>query len=283
MDVVRSIIQRIFMKTRRFAHGKPTTIPIHPALSDVFQETPVKDRTGYVLPTIAEWYLKPGTGRPKVAYQLKKIFNAAGIVTSVAVEGRKAKAPEATFHSLRHTFVSISANAGVPLHIVQSIVGHESTAMTRHYYHENETALKQAISAIPAIGETENPKPTFLEARPFAVAALPETPAAPLPAPEPKPIDTAIGREPTSADDPVVHEQVGGRVATPRTAKSQWMSDCMRLFGKRRGTGIFDSSLVLIRNGGYHFLVELANRALDVTPSEALDAMEAYLYAKEHE
>ena len=44
-----------------------------------------------------------------------------------------------------------AANAGVPLHIVQSIVGHESTAMTRHYYHENLDALKSAVAAIPTL------------------------------------------------------------------------------------------------------------------------------------
>ena len=36
-----------------------------------------------------------------------------------------------------------------------SIVGHSSTAMTRHYYHENEDVLRQAVSAIPAIGKRE--------------------------------------------------------------------------------------------------------------------------------
>ena len=81
-----------------------------------------------------------------------RIFRTAGIVTSVYIEGRRTRTPEATFHSLRHTFVSFAANAGVPLHVVQSIVGHESTAMTRHYYHENEEVLRQAVAAIPAIG-----------------------------------------------------------------------------------------------------------------------------------
>ena len=70
------------------------------------------------------------------------------VVTSIKIEGRRHKTPEATFHSLRHTFVSFAANAGVPLHIVQSIVGHESTAMTRHYYHENHAALKRAVAGI---------------------------------------------------------------------------------------------------------------------------------------
>ena len=32
-----------------------------------------------------------------------------------------------------------------------SIVGHESTAMTRHYYHENLDALKSAVAAIPTL------------------------------------------------------------------------------------------------------------------------------------
>lgn len=74
---------------------------------------------------------------------------------SVRVEGRSRKSVVASFHSLRHTFVSISANAGVPLPVVQSIVGHCSTAMTRHYYHESENALRQAVEAIPAIGGWE--------------------------------------------------------------------------------------------------------------------------------
>ena len=89
--------------------------------------------------------------RWQVSHELSSIFKQANIQTSVRLEGRHRKTPEATFHSLRHTFVSFAANAGVPLHIVQSIVGHESTAMTRHYYHENIDALKSAVAAIPTL------------------------------------------------------------------------------------------------------------------------------------
>ena len=63
------------------------------------------------------------------------------------------------FHSLRHTFVSISANAGVPLVVVQAIVGHSNPAMTQHYYHKDENALRSATAAIPDvidIGECSN-------------------------------------------------------------------------------------------------------------------------------
>lgn len=284
VDIVRSIIQRIFRKTKRFAHGKPTTIPIHPALAEIFRETPADKRTGYVLPEIAAAYLVPKTGRPKIAYQLKKIFNAAGIVTSVAVEGRTCKAPEATFHSLRHTFVSISANAGVPLHIVQSIVGHESTAMTRHYYHENETALKKAIAAIPAIGETEGvQEPKIVDLTSEQAAALPFAPSevidVPAVTPEARPIDLAVGREPTRADDPQVHARVGGRVARPRPPKTAWIGDVVRTWAKRKNTGVLEGTMTLVKNGGYKFLMELYDRQPDTDYHEAIDAMEAYLYA----
>ena len=83
---------------------------------------------------------------------LRRIFKRANITMSVRMDGRNRRSVLASFHSLRHTFVSLSANAGVPLAVVQSIVGHSSTAMTRHYYHENEAALRRAVESIPAIG-----------------------------------------------------------------------------------------------------------------------------------
>ena len=154
VDIVRSIIQKVPEKTKKYRKGRPVTIPIHKVLADLLMQTPIERRTGYVLPTIGPWAASGPSGMSKIHHRIGKIFKNAGIVTSVEVEGRKWKAPEASFHSLRHTFVSMSANAGVPLHIVQAIVGHESTAMTRHYYHENVAALQQAVEAIPSISET---------------------------------------------------------------------------------------------------------------------------------
>ena len=122
------------------------TIPVHLALGAALASEIVS--TGPVLPSVAELY---GRSRWQVSHELSRIFKAANIQTSVRLEGRHRRTPEATFHSLRHTFVSFAANAGVPLHVVQSIVGHESTAMTRHYYHENIAALKSAVAAIPVL------------------------------------------------------------------------------------------------------------------------------------
>ena len=157
INPVQGVIQLVPSKTKRH-HQRLVTIPVHPALGQALlgqsEELRVKSEelshfSGPVLPMIAEMY---GRARWQVSQELSRIFKAAHITTSVKLEGRNRKTPEATFHSLRHTFVSFAANAGVPLHIVQSIVGHESTAMTRHYYHENLTALQQAVNAIPSLG-----------------------------------------------------------------------------------------------------------------------------------
>ena len=148
INLAAGIIQLIPEKTRRHAHGRPITIPIHSALGSILVETPPSRMIGLVLPEIAETYR---TTRWRVSQALTRIFRSANITMSILIEGRKHKTPEATFHSLRHTFVSFAANAGVPLHVVQSIVGHESTAMTRHYYHENIDALKSAVAAIPTL------------------------------------------------------------------------------------------------------------------------------------
>ena len=147
INIPQGVIQLIPSKTRRHAHGRPITIPIHPTLGAALLEG--QSFAGAVLPTIAELYAR---SRWRIGQGLSQIFKAANIVTSVKIDGRRKRTPEATFHSLRHTFVSFAANAGIPLHIVQSIVGHESAAMTRHYYHESVDALRSAVNAIPALG-----------------------------------------------------------------------------------------------------------------------------------
>ena len=150
ISIAREVIQIVPVKTKRH-HQRMVTIPIHPALGAALVGQQAYDNkmlVGPVLPTVSELY---GRSRWQVSHELSRIFKQANIQTSVRLEGRHRRTPEATFHSLRHTFVSFAANAGVPLHIVQSIVGHESTAMTRHYYHENLAALKSAVAAIPTL------------------------------------------------------------------------------------------------------------------------------------
>ena len=160
INIAAGIIQLIPNKTKRH-HQRIVTIPVHHVLGEALMKSARQgadegegaegvsesDFMGPVLPAICEIYTR---NRWQVTKTLSRIFKAANIVTSVHVEGHHNKTPVATFHSLRHTFVSFAANAGIPLHIVQSIVGHESTTMTRHYYHEDVKMLRKAVAAIPS-------------------------------------------------------------------------------------------------------------------------------------
>lgn len=147
IDLKRGIIQLIPEKTRRYSRGRPITVPINAQLMETLTGVPAERRCGEVIPHIAEMRLMR---RSSLSRMLTRIFEAAGIRTCVRLEGRRA-IPEATFHSLRHSFVSFAANAGVPLVVVQAIVGHTSSAMTRHYYHANEAALRSAVNAVPSL------------------------------------------------------------------------------------------------------------------------------------
>jgi len=172
IDLARNRIMTIPRKTKRHAHGKPVVIPLHPTLAALLAEIPPKGRKGYLLPTIAATYLDDDT---KLSRRIQAIFTNAGIRTQTTAAGERAKV-DIGFHSLRHTFVSLSANAGAPLAVVQAIVGHSNPAMTRHYFHESEAALQSAVAALPSISLDG------AQAAENAPAALPSPVAATAPA-----------------------------------------------------------------------------------------------------
>ena len=146
VDLARGLISVIPRKTARHAHGKSTVIPINPALLRVLREC--ESRKGYVLPQTAELYKKRADG---VTYRIQKLFHDCGIKTVSEKTSGMYNRVDVGFHSLRHTFVSLSGNAGVPLAFVQAIVGHTNPAMTAHYFHKDENALKSATAAIPDV------------------------------------------------------------------------------------------------------------------------------------
>ena len=52
------------------------------------------------------------------------------------------------FHDLRHSFVTFMAERGVPLPVVQSMVGHMSARITRYYTHISSQAARQAVELL---------------------------------------------------------------------------------------------------------------------------------------
>jgi integrase len=56
-----------------------------------------------------------------------------------------------SFHSLRHTAVSLLKDAGVPDAVVMALVGHASAAMSHRYTHVGKEALARAAKTLPEI------------------------------------------------------------------------------------------------------------------------------------
>jgi integrase len=54
------------------------------------------------------------------------------------------------FHDLRHTFITMAAENGVPLAVTKALVGHMGVEMTERYTHIQTEALQRAVQALEA-------------------------------------------------------------------------------------------------------------------------------------
>lgn len=90
-----------------------------------------KQIAGFVFTEIGR---QPFTG-PRMNRRLEQACRRAGI-------------RRITWHVLRHTFASQLAMKGVPLHVVQTLLGHASVTTTIRYAHVTPSALRPAIEML---------------------------------------------------------------------------------------------------------------------------------------
>jgi len=83
----------------------------------------------------------------------KRIMERAGIQGRILRErnGEGRSQSSLSFHSLRHSFNSALANAGVDQEIRQALTGHASAAMNEIYTHRQLEPLRAAIAGLPAV------------------------------------------------------------------------------------------------------------------------------------
>ncbi len=122
VDMERRVIRRTPRKTAA-SSGASVKVGIPAALIDELERTPSERRTGYVLPDCARRY---NLNRNNLARPIRDIFERAGLRNDKGYT-------EYGFHCFRHTFVTMQAEAGTPLAILQGIVGHSNPVMTEHY------------------------------------------------------------------------------------------------------------------------------------------------------
>ena len=146
-------------KTRRRLHHE-LLLPVPPILQEEFVLAKEWKRNEYLLPDVAARYRTNSSG---ISQDVSKLLEASGIQTKeVADDGVRRLIYTNTggercvrhvgrysFHSFRHTFCSLAANAGNDLAVIRSIVGHTNESMTEHYTHYSLESKWKVIASMP--------------------------------------------------------------------------------------------------------------------------------------
>jgi integrase len=155
IDQQRQIIERVPCKTARHLRGgeKITAkIAVNPQLAAHLARLA---RSGeFVLPKLAQEYL---THTSNFKSRLRKIFTRAGIVNAECRESGR-KICHYGFHSLRYSFISHCAEAGVPQIVLLDNAGHTSAAISQHYQRLSDAAALQyrAVLSLPEAERSAN-------------------------------------------------------------------------------------------------------------------------------
>lgn len=142
-------------------------IPILPPLANFLREQKsVSSDSKYIFPEHAKMYHSNPSG---ISYRVKSFLERLGIQTTRIARNRSRASSIKDVHSLRHTFAYLAGCYQIPLPVVQSILGHMSPEMTRHYQaHADREAKEKYLAKLPNfIGtpEIEDIKPAEEEER----------------------------------------------------------------------------------------------------------------------
>lgn len=132
-------------KTKRFIE-----IPQHPELESWLRAYHTKQKGEFVFASLAG---KVVGGRNGLSGRFRALIQKAGIKVSVTEKtGDKGRNRSSlSFHSLRHSFNSAMANAGVSQELRQRLTGHASKAVNDRYTHTELETLRKAVGTVPAL------------------------------------------------------------------------------------------------------------------------------------
>ena len=126
--------------------GAPICLPLVDSLYTALTAQREQTDSPFVLPE-QHARAERSTSPSVICQSLRWLFKKAGIKSQQdGTAGNGRKAPLATFHSLRHTFVTRLITRGVNPAIVREAVGHSTMLMTEHYTHIDAETLQQALA-----------------------------------------------------------------------------------------------------------------------------------------
>jgi integrase len=152
IDLERSELRFTARKTRN-----ATCVPIAGPLRDVLLSLPSSDDPrGFLHPRAAANMEKQGTSA-SLSTQFGGLLERASLRPAYrrprpgTPRNARHRMSPLTFHSLRHTAVSLLKDAGIPQAVVQELVGHSSAQMNQRYTHVGIESLQRAAAVLPIL------------------------------------------------------------------------------------------------------------------------------------
>jgi integrase len=139
------------IKTIRFNQGKTgreIISVIHPALEDYLLSLPTpKSDDAFLFPSLAE---RPASPLSKAFRELMlRARVEQRVIRERAKSGRNVNA--LSFHSLRHSFSSLLANAGIAEETRMALTGHTTRSTHQTYTHRQLSTLRDAVATLPRV------------------------------------------------------------------------------------------------------------------------------------
>jgi integrase len=133
--------------------GRRIVLPLMQPLIDYLSALPAGDNpNAFIFPRAAS-----AKRTASLSNQFREILSDAGLVEPRGHQGRgkgrsQAREPsEISFHSLRHSAVTMLKASGLSDFIAREIVGHESAAVSRQYTHLSTDDLRAAMQRLPDV------------------------------------------------------------------------------------------------------------------------------------
>ena len=149
IDFQNNVIRRERMRKTQVGVDIPIMPPLREYLETLRDErNPAGEFADYVLPLHAKMYLHNRSG---VSYRVKMFLEErCKIATTSKPNGRTRAVSVKDLHSCRHTFCYYAGLYGIPMNIVQGIVGHLTPEMTKLYSnHASIEAKREKMKLLP--------------------------------------------------------------------------------------------------------------------------------------
>ncbi len=151
VDLTAGLITYVPHKTSRGKRHKELSIPIHERLREHLDKLAGTDSPEQRL--CPKLQARSSSGRNGLSMEFTRvIMKKAGIAKEAgdrAATGKGRTFSKLSFHSLRHTFNSELANAGVPQEVRRILTGHASDKMNDKYSHFERKTLNEAVEKLP--------------------------------------------------------------------------------------------------------------------------------------